>query len=179
MSFTITNNFPVFVKELNTRKSELNRTAVQAISRGMSYFLGIVQKKYYSGRPGLNAPTGTLRRAWYMRTLVSGKGGFDTSVRLSNSMPYAHIHETGGKIKAKNGGYLCFPVKNISYRIKTMKSGKHAKKTTTSWVKVKEVDIPKRTDVIGEFGRTGIAIISREVSRSVNKVLKLRSGTIS
>lgn len=172
--FTIKTNFAPFIKELNSRKSELNRAAIQAMTRGMDLFTGRIQKMYYSGRPGLQAPTGTLRRGWHVSAVFTGQGGLNTSVKLGNSQVYARIHEYGGVIKAKGSGYLSFVTKNVSYRIKPTKSGKHTRMVTSNFIRVKSVTIPKRTDVRGEFKRTGFDTIKRQVALSINQTLKLR-----
>ena len=50
----------------------------RGMEKGMHYFVGNVQREQMSGRPGLKAPTGTLRRA----NRVIGRG-WGKSVQVS------------------------------------------------------------------------------------------------
>ena len=169
MSGAITHNFEDAANKLRALQARIQSVGTRAMHKGMDIFLGQCIRKYYAGRPGLNAPTGTLWRGWH---ISSWMGGDDSIVKLANSQKYARIHEYGGTIKAKNGGWLVFPISNVSYRVKPTKRGTHSRVVSTQWVKVRSVTIPKRTDVLGEYGRTGYNIIKSQVETALQNILK-------
>jgi hypothetical protein len=173
--FTITSNFEEFAKELSSRKSELNTIATGAMRKGMLYFKGQIEKDFYSGRKssnlGLNRHTSGLVRGWHISSTMTGRGGLNTSVKLSNSEKYGLIHEKGGTIKPINGKFLTFKIKNPHIA----KSGK-TRGFDEQWVRVKSVKIPKRTYVEESWYTSGFDIVKKTVRSEINKVLKIRSN---
>lgn len=108
--------------------------------------------KSRSGAGGLHVRSGALRRN--IRHNVR-KIGNKYTISLYNRLIYAGIHEFGGVIKAKSGGYLKFKVGN-------------------QWVSKKQVKIPKRPflepairDSIKD--RSINKIIMKEISKSMEK----------
>jgi phage gpG-like protein len=76
--------------------------------------------------------TGNLRRGI---TVIPHKSALEAEV--GPQAVYGAIHEFGGTIKAKNKPYLCFQVVGAQ-SVATHRA------TQMSWVRVKEVTIPKR-----------------------------------
>ena len=168
MSGAITHNFNYYVTRLENLQARIQMTGTRAMRKGMDIFLGQCIRAYYEGRPGLNAPTGMLRRGWH---ISSWMGGDDSVVKLANSMKYARIHEKGGVIDHP-GGTPYMPY-HCAYEGKFIPLNK-------SWIgapgvkltKPHKITIPKRTDVLGEYGRTGYNIIKSQVETALQNILK-------
>lgn len=164
--------------QLKNSTSRLHIQMCNAMRQGMRLYEAYIIRKYYSGRDynadiGLNVQSGSagLRAAWHISEKL---GGTDFTVVLANSKKYGLIHEKGGVIRAKNAPYLCFPIKTTSMRVKATKRGTHTRMTTTSWVRVKEVKIPKRTNVEGDFVRIGKPMILEQMNQIIRKALNTK-----
>ena len=125
------------MKQFEKKLKKWGKNNPKAVKKAMKAGTELVRKetidKHLSG-PKMAQGKGSSTSA----TLKSGsgdlRGSINTKVTVSNSktsgqigsaLKYARIHEQGGTIKAKNGGYLKFKIGG-------------------SWVMVKEVKIPKR-----------------------------------
>jgi len=89
-------NWEKVAAALGLRVDRMWHAATTGAVLGMRQFSGFIQKTQMSGRPGLKAPTGTLKRSWHVK--VDGSGG-DTVVTLGTSTRYAIAHELGMTIK--------------------------------------------------------------------------------
>ena len=68
---------------------------------GVRLFEGSALKEFYTGRPGLNVITGTLRRGWLIKTITSYD---EFIIQFANKVKYGPVHEFG------------YPKKNIPKR---------------------------------------------------------------
>lgn len=78
------------ISALTKKRSVFFRKAQSALFFGMRLFEGKLIKEQYTGRPGLNRPTGTLARGWFLRMLGSAQ---NLRVVLANSVVYGRIHD--------------------------------------------------------------------------------------
>ena len=91
-----------FTSDINKLANALRNKADAAIDQirrgmfeGVRFFEGDAIKEFYSGRKGsvgLNVITGTLRRGWLTKTIVSYD---DFIVQLGNKVKYGPTHEFG------------------------------------------------------------------------------------
>ena len=92
---------------------------------------------------GLRVRTGALRRS-LAGTTKSQSGGVDVVLSSGGksglgAVPYARIHEQGGRITPKKGRYLTFPVGSDSFTPAGVSRG-----TGSTWVSLRSVIIPPR-----------------------------------
>jgi len=116
-------------------------------------FVRRMKRRRMSGRPGLKAQTGTLRRG----LVVKSEGQTLNSLEVASVFTgahafFAHVHETGMTIRAKNGPYLSFPIRS-----------KGASRSTkiTGWAQVAEVTIPPRLGFSRMFNRMLPTLVGR------------------
>ncbi len=124
--------------------------AERGMKAGMQFFSGKIQKEQMSGRPGIRTISGSAKRSWHV-TSKGVKGGIVAN--LKSSSKYLPVHQYGATIKPKTSPYLHF-------------------KTSTGWVKTKQVKIPKRLHIIEEFRKSGADIISKRVVHELVKAYK-------
>lgn len=129
--------------------------------------LGEIVKEQLTGRPGLNRQSGQAARALNVKVRMTGRGlRKDVESRLfinasNQAKEYLPFHDKSRKhdgiIKAKNSPYLHFKM-HTSDRIRG-KTGKVLKRAVKqySWVKVKQVQIPARTNILEYFVKDGSA----------------------
>ena len=80
------------VAALKDFKKEIRRKLQTAMTNGMREFKGEVQTQQYTGRPGLNVQTGTLRRSWRVWRIGSIASG-NFVVKMVTNVKYARIHD--------------------------------------------------------------------------------------
>jgi hypothetical protein len=116
-------------------------------------FVHRMKTQRLSGRPGLNAPTGTLRRG--LMVIVSGHDAQSLEVKSAFTGPhakFAHVHEEGMTITPKAGKYLWFPIR----------AGTAARSTNIDkWVRVTSVTIPARLGFMDTWKRMLNALYAR------------------
>ncbi len=132
--FTLKTNSKKVVFALDNLKREAAVAIERATRQGMMFYKGKVQKEQYSGRPGLNVQTGTLRRGWRVWSMGSIKGG-NFAVKMTNNVIYGQIHD-----KSRSNAY----------------AGKN-----------RSVYMPVRTDVQGDFQKSGRNILIGKVSKEL------------
>lgn len=96
--FEVKMDFAVLEK-LKKQLPTLVPKLVAEVSRQTLFFVSDIQRNQMSGRRGgvyLNVDTGNLRRSWFARTHVDGKG---IATRAFTNVPYARIHQYGGVIR--------------------------------------------------------------------------------
>ena len=125
-------------------------------------FSGVMKRERMSGRPGLKAPTGTLRRGLVVKDEGNSLNTLEVSTMFTGAHAFfAHVHETGMVISAKGGGYLTFPIR----------SGGAARSTKiTGWARVKSVTIPARLGFKKTFDRMTPALV-KATNTAVHKAL--------
>jgi hypothetical protein len=117
-------------------------------------FIAYIQQKEYSGRPGLNVQTGALRSGWRQQTKGTGLDIVTIVTPGPTSKKYARIHD-----KSREGDGIIRP------------KGKPLKKAVTefSWVRTKQVFIPIRTDVVGDFTGKGRNIFLSNINAALKR----------
>jgi hypothetical protein len=146
-----------------------------AIRQRPKKFIGLIAKRWRSagnelvreivreqlsgrrGNKGLNRTTGNASRALNIKTEKLVDDVVQT-LFLSKTNPakdYLPMHDASRKgdgiIKAKSKPYLHFPIKGVRTHGKGGKRLKRARKETQGWVKVKQVKIPVRTNIIETY----------------------------
>jgi phage gpG-like protein len=126
------------LKRLRERMPTIDRTVRGAIA---DRIVGHIQADKLRGQV-LRRRSGDLASHTHWRHLSQ----IDTAVGVYGVI-YARIHELGGIIRAKNGGYLKFRSRYAQTRFSAagnlMKGGR-ARGVSWGWVSVKEVHMPKR-----------------------------------
>ncbi len=92
-------NIDQIIIRLKEKDKRTVKLAQQGMKRGMRKFESKIIKEQMSGRKGsmgLNAPTGTLRRSWFITTW--GRG-IDFFTRLATTTKYAAVHQFGSEKK--------------------------------------------------------------------------------
>lgn len=155
------------------RREKFNEDMTNAMRRSGREFIGYIQQKEYSGRPGLEVQSDALRGGWQETTSGSGGDIATTITPGSTSKRYARAHDKSrtfdGWIRPKVKEYLCFKV-HASTRIFS-KAGKRLKRSVRefSWVKVKQVFLPVRTDVVGDFAGRGREIFTANINTALGR----------
>jgi hypothetical protein len=134
----------------NTATERINKAIAnmkalpKALVAGMREFEAYEQKEEMSGRPGLRAPTGTLRRSWHVA--LTGEG-IETVATLSNDAVawYAIVHENGGIFNIPEHTRRIFKT-FASHHLEGMKIKTKKFQLTTGETKVRAhtMNMPKR-----------------------------------
>lgn len=139
------------IRRIRAGDEALIRAGTAGVIKGMNFFVGKIQKEQMSGRPGLKAPTGTLRRA--NRVYVkSGTSKYGFVVAATFGFPnafYVVVHQTGATIRPVRAKRLVFQV------------------AKNEWRTAKQVVIPKRLHITEEFKKTGFDIVGRTASDAI------------
>lgn len=96
--------------------------------------------------------------------------GDDLIARIGTKLVYARIHEFGGIIRAKNHPYLVFPIRGVQTTGARGQLLKRPRHTIETWVRVKQVTIPKRPYMVPALkGKRQeiIQTIAEEVGKAV------------
>ena len=152
MSISYDSNVKKIIASLN-KKEKLSLVAGgKGIVKGMNFFQSKIIKEQMSGRigkKGLNVQTGALRRSWFIKSREMADNFIST---LATSSVYAISHEKGLTIRPKTAKALYFKIGDKQ-------------------IIAKQVKIPKRLNIIADFRKSGIRIISNEVIKEISKTL--------
>jgi len=135
---------------------------------GVAEFAAYEIKNEMSGRPGLNAPTGTLRRSWHVD--LHGEGE-DISATMANDAVawYAIVHQTGKTIRPGAKGFLAWKKTTAESRIS--KRGKSYKTYSHEWIFTKRpVKIPKRLHIYENFQEFGRKMIQENINEVLSTI---------
>jgi hypothetical protein len=133
-------------------------------------FIGVIQRKYMTGRPGLKIGTGALRnQTWFPYAKVEGN---DVRAGIEASGPgkrYARVHEYGATIRPIRATSLRFVVTEKVYAssIKTKKVREIKGARTENVVFAKQVKIPQRTRIREELHLSGFQLYVRGVKNAL------------
>jgi hypothetical protein len=161
------------LESFRKRRERFTQDMTKAMQTSGHEFIAYIQQKEYSGRPGLNVQTGALRSGWREKTKGTGLDIVTTVTPGPTSKKYARIHdksrEGDGIIRPKTKQYLWFKVQSGTRT--TSKRGKPLKKAVTefSWVRTKQVFIPIRTDVVGDFTGKGRNIFLSNINAALKR----------
>ena len=119
---SFTSNIDQIINTLRRKTDAVIDQIRRGMFEGIRLFEGASLKEFYTGRPGLNVITGTLRRGWLTKTITSYE---DFIVQLGNKVKYGPVHEFGypeknipkrtdviGKFQREGYGYLNKAISN-------------------------------------------------------------------
>jgi phage gpG-like protein len=128
MSYYTLTITPDIASALQKLEHGLNRLQIEYIE-GMTEDVRVQAKQNATrGRPGLYRRSGHLADNIRAESVTGRQFGDDASITFGvdlGTVPYARIHELGGTIKPKSGGYLHFQING-------------------RWIQARQVKIPKR-----------------------------------
>ena len=139
----IEGNWDEVAKGFSVKAARMWQAAQRGAEQGMGLFRAKIQREQMSGRPGLKAPTGNLRRSWHVRLRASGA---DAAVVLGTSTKYAAVHQFGSTIKhpgTNNGFGRGIPIPPH------------------------DIKMPKRLNILEDFVGSGTRIVSRRIAREL------------
>ena len=122
-------------------REDVLKDAMQAAGHNLAAW--IKMNRLTGPRPQfLGVKTGNLRAS--IAASPTERAGKDYITRIGTNVIYAPIHEYGGVIRAKAGGYLAFQIENV--RTTSKRTGGPLKHyaVDSNWVRVKQVTIPAR-----------------------------------
>jgi hypothetical protein len=140
----------------------------------MRDFEAKVVREQISGRPGLINRHGTTGLAGSFSTKLKSAGSGFWTIAMSTAKKYTRIHQFGGVIKPVRAKFLTFKI-HTSNRIFS-KAGVRLKKSPRefSWVRVKQVTIPKRLRIIEDFYASGANMIRAEVTKLLREYTSVK-----
>lgn len=125
-------------------------------------FVNRMKRRRMSGRPGLKAQTGTLRRGLVVRTRGTTVNSLEVQSVFSGAHGFfAHVHETGMTIHAKNAKALSFPIRA---------GGASRSTNITEWVTVQSVTIPPRLGFSRMWTRMEPSLVG-DTNKAIGKAL--------
>lgn len=151
---------------------ELTKSISKRWSQTLLVFIGKIQKEQMTGRPGLKAKTGTLRRSWFPLVEII-KDSMDVVGKVFTDVKYAKVHQTGMDIAQPAHTRL-----NVNFKVnergvhRFAKPGKAnaAKKGVTFGSRT--IHIPKRLRVIEEYQATAFPQMVDDVRQAMKEVTK-------
>ena len=130
-------------------------------------FVTRMKTERLSGRPGLKTQTGTLKRGLIVKTEGTTLNTLEVrSVFTGPHAKFAHVHEHGMTIHAKNGKYLVFPIRAGGASRSTKIAG---------WAMVESVTIPARLG-FEETWKRMLPMLFRRTNIAVGRALKGDNG---
>jgi hypothetical protein len=121
-------------------------------------FVNKMKRERLSGRPGLKAQTGTLRRGLIVKDEGTDVEGLVVaSVFTGAHAFFAHVHETGMTIRAKNAPFLTF-------------------KGADGWASVPSVRIPPRLGFKTTWDRMFPGLVE-ETNKAIHRALAPQETT--
>lgn len=193
---SIKSNLPSVIEAVKKAEPLVVKAAALGMQKGALQFIGKIKREQMSGRPGLNAPTGTLRRSWYERTVIDGT---NTRVTIATASKYARPHQYGTTIRPKNAQALAIPISKEAqgrsprdfndlrliprpgkypllvrdtYNVKKKTGAEYKQRTLLMFALKKSVTMPKRLHVIEDFSKSGTRIIGQQIVKQVALALK-------
>jgi len=196
-------NLDALIKDFDKLDGTLKNALKKGMSAGAWRFVGHIQKRQMTGRPGLipHHSTAGLRGSWHASIIKDS--GMDYGVKIATRSKYAAIHQFGGVIKAKGGGALAIPISPAAKRaasprdfndlvfinrpghppllIRGHAGRKYGKdgarkggRMEIMYVLKKSVRIPKRLHVLESFKSEGFQVIRRAMWQAIATEMKLR-----
>jgi phage gpG-like protein len=150
----------------------------KGFQRAGQYFIAKIQEEQMTGRPGLKARTGNLRRSWWPLTYQNGD---DLVSKVFTDVKYARIHQTGGDINIPaRERTLHFKKTKRGTRFSSESSatpstaGKIHKNYFTRVVQGKAhvIHIPKRLRVLEDFQESGLKMYAGAIVESFKEFQK-------
>lgn len=142
--------------------------------RHHTHFVAEMKRKRLSGRPGLRAATGTLRRG----LVVQRQGSTLTDLEVRSVFTgahafFAHVHETGMTIRPKNADALVFPIRKGAAPSSVAVTKAHISRSSqiASWVRTDHVVIPPRLEFKTTWDRMRKAL-AKEVNAAAGEALR-------
>ena len=167
-----------FKKAMRKAPQAMFRSLQQALFRHHTRFNAKMKRERLSGRPGLRAATGTLRRGLIVRREGSTLDSLAVTSAFSGAHSFfAHVHETGMTIKPKRGPFLIFPIRKGAAPSEGMVGAGNISRSSqiVRFVRARSVTIPPRL----EFRKTFDSMrseLAKEVNLATHEALKGDGG---
>jgi hypothetical protein len=152
-------NIDYVIKSLEAKKQGSTQLLYRAMQTASALFIGQLQLKYYSGRPGLKVQSGAARR-WQQQTTIEESDIVSTIYPFPTAQKYIQAHDNSRGQTGFTG--VIVPKKSKFLRFKI--EGK--------WIFAKKVFLPIRTFVNEFYKSIGVEIFKRQIQKALKEILK-------